>query len=97
METRYFTGFLRDCAQKGRRGALAHAARQVLTYVRGSADSVQRLRDRFDADLKQNRIDPERRARLHEMLDALAESWKNSDKIVDVRDARDWRACFFGQ
>lgn len=96
METRYFTGFIRDMAQKGRRGRLANAARAVLPYVRKPADTATTLRDRFDADLAQDRIDPEYHARLHDFLDVLTDGWKTCGQTVDVRDARDWRACGSG-
>jgi len=96
METRYFTGFLRDHAQKGRktgRGSLAHPARSLLPYVRSPADLPGSLRVRIHADYAQERIDVARRDRLLDMLDALVNAWKHADQIVDVRDARDWRAC----
>jgi hypothetical protein len=93
METRYFTGFLRDHAQKGRRGDLSDAARTLLHYVRSSADVAGSLRIRVRADLAQGRIDVARHDRLLAMLDMLTQAWKRTDQIVDVRDARDWRAC----
>ena len=94
METRYFTGFLRDHAQKGRSGDLAHPARSLLPYVRSPADLAGSLRARIHADLTQGRIDVARRDRLLDMLETLVNAWKHADQqIVDVRDARDWRAC----
>ena len=97
MEIRYFTGYLRDLAQKGQRGDLAHAARSVIPYVRRTADVANTLRVRIRADLAQNRIVKSRHDLLLGMLDALVAAWTNTDPIVDVRDARDWRACGDGR